>query len=918
MVDPVSTSTPEGDSSGLAWHAFGRKDALERLGASEHGLDAAEAGRRLEQAGPNRLPSAPPPALWRRLLAQFNNVLIHVLLAAAALSLVLGHEIDAIVILMVVLANAAIGLVQEGRAASAIEAIRGMIDPHATVMRDGRRHDVPASDLVPGDIVLVEAGGRIPADLRLLHARHLKIDEAALTGESVPVDKAADPVAADAGLGDRASMAFTGSLVAAGVGTGVVVETGPRTQLGRISALVGSVESLKTPLLILMDRFAARLSIFVLALSALTFAFAVLVRGLAPAEGFMVVIGLAVSAIPEGLPAIMSITLAIGVGRMAGRNAIIRQLPAVETLGSVSVICSDKTGTLTRNEMTARSVITPGGRYGVEGVGYRPDGAIRSGPEDGTDREATPYDHADLMALVEVGLLCNDADLRDDGEDWTVAGDPMEGALVALAVKAGLDPEAGRSAAPRDDAIPFDTVHRFMATRHRRSGEGEGTDGGRAGAIIAVKGAPERIIAMCGAEWRPDGTAPIDRDAWLEGADLLASRGERVLGFARLEDAETGAELAPDMLEGKAILLGLVGFIDPPRAEAMEAIAECASAGIRVVMITGDHAVTAREIAQQLGISDDPLVLTGTDLDAMDAAGLSEAVLRTDVFARTTPEHKLRLVEALQAHGLAVAMTGDGVNDAPALKRADVGVAMGRTGTEAAKQAAEMVLADDNFASIVAAVREGRTVFDNLKKVIAWTLPTNGGEALVILVALAAGLVLPITPLQILWINMVTAVALGLTLAFEPTEPGAMKRPPRPAGEQMLDRVLLWRIALVSLLMLAGTFGVFLWAQRESLPIETARTMAVNTIVMMEIFYLFSIRYAYGASLTWRGILGTPAVLIGIGIVAIGQLVLIYLPLMNRAFSTRPLGAMEAGITLGVGFALFLILEVEKAVRRAL
>lgn len=912
MTDRSRGSPPADAATATVWHTLAEQDVLQRLGVTKHGLEPAEASRRLAETGPNRLPSVRPPGPLRRLLAQFHNLLIYVLMAAAALSLALGHEIDAIVIMLVAVVNALIGTVQEGRAASAIEAIRRLIDPQAMVLRDGKRQQIRADDLVPGDIVLVGAGDRVPADIRLLHARHLKIDEAALTGESVPVDKATDPVRADAALGDRASMAFTGTLVVAGAGTGVVVETGQRTQLGRISELVGSVVSLKTPLLLLIDRFAARITTIIFALSVLTFAFAILLRGLAPAEGLMVVISIAVASIPAGLPAIMSVTLAIGVQRMAGRNAIIRQLPAVETLGAVSVICSDKTGTLTRNEMTAHSMVTPGGRYAAEGVGYRPEGSIRTDPGDGTGSDVQPAQQADLMALVEAGLLCNDADLRNDGGDWTVAGDPMEGALVALAAKAGLDAEAVRKAAPRDDAIPFDTILRFMATRHRLP-----ESAGR-GAVIAVKGAPERIIAMCGSEWGPHGTAPIDRQAWLDRADLLASRGERVLGFARLEGAETGGGLDPEALQGRLVLLGLVGFIDPPRQEAMEAIAECRGAGIRVIMITGDHAVTAREIARKLGISDNPVVLTGNDLDALDAEGFSRAALEADVFARTTPVHKLRLVEALQANGLAVAMTGDGVNDAPALKRADVGVAMGRTGTDAAKQASEMVLADDNFASIVAAVREGRTVYDNLKKVIAWTLPTNGGEALVILFALVAGLVSPVTPLQILWINMVTVITLGVTLAFEPTEPQAMRRPPRPSSEPILDRTLLWRIAFVSSLMVCGSFGVFLWSQQSGLSIETGRTMAVNAIVMMEIAYLFSIRYAYGASLTWRGVVGTHAVLIGVALVVLGQLALIYLPLMNQVFATRPLDVQEFGITVGVAVILFILVEIEKALRRRL
>ncbi|WP_119423012.1 cation-transporting P-type ATPase [Desertibaculum subflavum] len=889
-------------ASERAWHAAEAGEALAAFSASPEGLSADEAARRLAAHGPNRLPAAPRRGMLRRLLAQFDNLLIHVLLGSALLSFLLDHAVDALVILGVVVLNAAIGFIQEGRAEQALDAIRGMIDPKAAALRAGRRATVPAEALVPGDIVLLEAGDRVPADLRLIRARNLRIEEAVLTGESVAVEKSVAPVAADAALGDRAPMAFSGTFVTAGQGIGVAVATGPGTELGRIGALLGTVETLRTPLIQQMDRFAKQVTAATLGVAVLAFLFAWLARGYPLADAFMTVVGLAVAAIPEGLPAIMTITLAIGVSRMAARNAIVRQLPAVETLGSVSVICSDKTGTLTRNEMTARALVTADGAYEVAGIGYAPEGAISTA---GTEIE--PEQSGVAIELMRAALLCNDAEIRETPAGWAVDGDPMEGALVALAMKAGIDPLLTRRQLPRSDEIPFDAQHRFMATLHHGHGDDR---------FILIKGAPERILEMCTQERRAGGDRPIDAEAWRRAGNRLAAQGQRMLGFAVKAARHGQSELTFRDVESGAILLGLIGFIDPPRPEAIDAIADCRSAGIRVVMITGDHAVTAREIARQLGIAAEPQVMTGQALGLIDDDDLRRCVRTTDVFARTTPEHKLRLVQALQAEGLTVAMTGDGVNDAPALKRADVGVAMGRKGSEAAKQAAEMVLADDNFASIVAAVREGRTVYDNILKVIGWTLPTNGGEALTIVLALALGFTLPVTPVQILWINMVTAVALGLTLAFEPNEDGSMRRPPRPRDAPILSADLVWRIAFVSVLFVAGAFGMFFWAETRGRSLEEARTLVVNTIVAMEIFYLFSVRYVHGTSLTWRGVLGTPAVLLGVACTALAQAAFTYLPGMDKVFGTRPIGPVDGAAVMGVGVALLLAVEIEKRIRQ--
>ncbi|RAI01489.1 carbonate dehydratase [Acuticoccus sediminis] len=903
MTDLIQQQ-PAVTNSARPWHAVPVEEALQALATGDDGLDGQEASRRLAGHGRNRLPVAKPRGAFRRFLAQFDNLLIYVLLASAAITLALGHGTDAAVIAAVVLLNAAIGFVQEGRAERALSAIRGMLAPHASVMRGGHRLTVEAETLVPGDLVLLDPGDRVPADLRFLRTRNLRIEEAALTGESIPVDKSPAPVGPEAPLGDRSSVAFSGTLVAAGRGAGVVVATGADTEIGRISALVGAVETLRTPLLRQMDGFARRLTFVVLGLSAAIFAFAVLARGYAAEDAFLVVVGIAVAAIPEGLPAVMTIALAIGVRRMAARNAIVRRLPAVETLGSVAIICTDKTGTLTRNEMTVAAAVTSAATFAVSGEGYDPSGAVQHGEE-----EIDPAKHPVLGELARAALLCNDAALRRSDAGWVVDGDPMEGALVAFANKVGFDTQTLRPQLPRSDEIPFDAQHRFMATLHHDHA---------VGAFLCLKGAPEQVLAMSGRQRGPAGDEPLDPVAWRERVEALAALGQRVLAVATKPMPPETRELAFADAESGLTLLGLLGLIDPPREEAVAAVRDCQAAGIRVKMITGDHAATAVAIARQLGIENPHAVATGAELDGLDDAALRRAARDTDVFARTAPEHKLRLVEALQADGAVLAMTGDGVNDAPALKRADIGVAMGRKGTEAAKEAAEMVLADDNFASIVAAVREGRTVYDNLKKVIAWTLPTNGGEALTIIGAILIGLTLPITAVQILWINMVTAVALGLTLAFEPSEPGAMHRPPRATDEPLLSGFVIWRIIFVSILFVIGTFGMFFWAESRGLSLEEARTLVVNTIVVMEIFYLFSVRFQHGPSLTWSGVLGTPAVLIGVGLVILLQLAFTYAPPLQALFDTRPVGLSDGVAVVGAGVILLAVLEFEKLIRRRL
>ncbi|WP_373502570.1 cation-transporting P-type ATPase [Aestuariivirga sp.] len=893
---------PEVETVASGWHSRSPEEVIAALGTSTAGLSDAEAIERLRAHGPNKLPEPRRRGPLLRFLAQFHNVLIYVLLGSAAITAALDHLVDTLVILAVVFANAAIGFIQEGKAENAMEAIRGMLAPQAAVLRGGKRRAIDGKDLVPGDIVLLEAGDKVPADLRLIQARGLKIEESVLTGESMPAEKHVRSVAAGAALGDRSSMTFSGTLVAAGHAHGVVVATASATEIGRISGMLSRVETLTTPLVRQMDGFARWLTLLILLISGLLLVFGFFVEHFDFADVFMAVVGLAVAAIPEGLPAVLTITLAIGVRAMARRNVIVRRLPAIETLGAVSVICTDKTGTLTRNEMFAATVATHGGTYAVTGEGYAPLGGCTL-----NGRAVSSGDQAALMELGRLAALCNDAALRWQEDQWLVEGDPMEGALLALSGKLAGKHNDVVAASPRIDAIPFDSAHRFMATLHH--------DGGKHW-IVAVKGAPERILAMCSSERTKGGRAvPLHESHWHEVANAIAAKGQRVLALATRHGGPAHGELSFADVEGHLTLVGLVGLIDPPRPEAIEAVAECHRAGIRVKMITGDHAGTAAAIGETIGLKRPDKVLTGADIDGMDDALLAAEVLETDVFARTSPEHKLRLVMALQGHGLTVAMTGDGVNDAPALKRADAGIAMGKKGSEAAKEAAEIVLADDNFASIAAAVREGRTVYDNIKKVISWTLPTSAGEASTILVALLLGLTLPVTPIQILWVNLITAITLGLALAFEPTEENTMRRPPRLRHASLLTGGLVWHILLVSVLFLAGVFGIFEYAMDRGYAVETARTMAVNTLVVMEIFHLFFIRNIYGTSLTWKAVTATPVVWATVLAITCAQFAITYLPPLQRVFGTTALSLLDGVLIVGIGVALFAFIEVEKQIR---
>ena len=875
---------------GHSWHSLETARTEQLLATGPEGLTETEAAARLASLGPNRLPvEKPPHPIWR-FLAQFNNALIYFLLASAAAAFALGHAVDAAVILAVVLVNAVVGVVQEGRAEKALAGIETLLGEHARVVRNGERQTIDARDLVPGDLVLLEAGDRVAADIRIARARSLAIEEAALTGEAVAADKHAQAVAADAGIGDRSSMAFSGTLVVRGQASGYVVATGARTEIGQIGALVRAVPRMVTPLLRQIDSFGTKLTLLILAGSIALFVLATRFRGYDWVDALIAVVALAVGAIPEGLPAVITITLAIGVQRMARRRAVIRKLPAVETLGATSVICTDKTGTLTRNEMLVTRLVIPEGEATVGGSGYAPQGEIATGA---LPREA-------FADLVTCGALCNDAQLREVAGTWNLVGDPMEGALLALAAKYGIVHHKLHKHWQRVDEIPFDAAYRLMATLYRGP-DGEWT--------VFIKGAPEAVLATC--------CEDTDAAHWHAATQRAAHEGERVLGFAmhHLHERPTRFDFAH--LEG-ARMLGIMGFIDPPREEARVAIAQCRSAGIAVKMITGDHVETALAIARQLDLADEPRALSGAQIETMSDEELAQAVLETSVFARASPEHKLRIVRAEQSHGAIVAMTGDGVNDAPSLRQADVGTAMALSGTQAAREASEMVLLDDNFASIVAAVREGRTVYDNIRKVIAWTLPTNGGEIIAVVLAIALDFALPMTATQILWINLVTSVTLGLVLAFEPPEPGIMERPPRGKDAPLLSGFIAWRVGVVSLVFAAALLGVYFAALALGHPLAEARTMVVNMLVIAEIFYLFNVRYMHGRSLTWRGLLGTRAVVIAIALVSLAQLAFTYVPVMQAIFETRALSLLDGSILILTGIAIFVLLELEKMLVRRL
>ncbi|MCC7136109.1 MAG: cation-transporting P-type ATPase [Nitrosomonas sp.] len=881
-----------------AWHCQTSEIVLSLLQATSQGLTQQEVGIRQQHYGANCLSPLKIRSAWMRFLSQFHNVLIYVLLAAALVTVFLQQWVDTAVIIGVVIINALIGFVQEGKAEQALDAIRKMLSPEATVLRDGHRRRIAAEELVPGDVVMLQSGDKVPADLRLIGVKNLRIEEAALTGESEAVEKSTAPVKKNAELGDRFCMAYSGTLVAYGQGIGVVVATGDTTEIGHVNAMLRRVDVLETPLLRQMAVFGRWLTVVIVVLAASLLLYGLLLHDYTTGEIFTAAVSIAVAAIPEGLPAIMTITLALGVRSMAWRHAIIRRLPAVETLGSVTIICSDKTGTLTRNEMTVQQVITADRSLAVSGIGYVPRGGFTLQDEDFFVTECPEF-----TDLFRVALLCNDAQLKEEHDNWSLVGDPTEGALLALAMKAGFDPVFEQATCPRIDTIPFESEHRFMATLHHdHTGRG----------FIYWKGALEAVLTRCESQRTAAGDQPLDKDFWQMAMDTVAAQGQRILALAvKYVEVEQTALMFEDVSDG-FVLLGLVGIVDPPREESIAAVTACRSAGIQVKMITGDHVTTAKAIGLQLGIGDGQAALTGGELDRLDDQQLAEAVRTVDVFARASPAHKLRLVEAMQANGEIVAMTGDGVNDAPALRRADIGVAMGRKGTEVAKEAAEMVITDDNFASIIHAVEEGRRVYDNIRKTIIYTLAVSGGQAAMLGVAILLGVVLPITPVQILWVNMVTAVTLSMALAFEQAEPAIMQRPPRDPQGFILDAFMLWRVGFVSILLTVGALGLYYWQQAAGASLEVCRTTAVNALVIGEIGYLFNCRYMLAPVIKWRDFVGNPYALLLVALLLILQLLFTYNGYMQQLFATAGINLAAWSKILLFGLMLFLIVETEK------
>jgi len=887
---------------------------LTALDSRRQGLDDDEAARRLADVGPNRLPDVPRRHPVLRFLGHFDDVLIYILLAAAVLKAILGDWVDFAVIVAVAVINALVGFVQEGRAADALAGLETMIPLEAQVRRGGQWQQLGAEGVVPGDVVRVRSGDLVPADVRLLSAAHLQVDESALTGESVPAAKGLEPVATDAGVGDRSSMLFSGTIVATGRGVGVVTATGTGTEIGRIQGLVAAAKPLDTPLTRQLAHLGKQLSWTILAMAAAMLVIGRVVHDFELEELVSAAIGFAVAAVPEGLPALVTITLALGVQQMARRNAITRRLTAVEGLGSVTTICSDKTGTLTKNEMTARTVLTADDGYQVEGIGYAPEGSVRV---DGAP--VVLADHPDLAALLTASELCNDARLVEEHGTWHVVGQPTEGALTTLVRKARAgDPgpagTAAHAGARRLAVVPFESSTKFAATLDDvpRGADGTGTE-----RLVHVVGAPDRLLDRCTSALAGGASVPLDRARWDARVDELGAQGLRVLAAARRPaDGEDHLELE-DVGE-RLTFLGLVGIVDPPRPEAVQAVADCHRAGIRVKMITGDHVGTAVAIARELGIVGPGTVdaLTGAELEAMSSDQLRRRVGDVDVYARTSPEHKMRIVRALQARGEVVAMTGDGVNDAPALTRADVGVAMGVKGTAATKEAADIVLADDNFASIERAVEEGRRIYDNVRKSVMFLLPTNGAQSLVILVAVLAGLALPLSPVQILWVNLATAITLSLALAGEPAEPDVMSRPPRSPRAHVVSPRSMLVIVVASLLIGGSTLAVFVLEGTLGARTAAAQTTAVTVLALGQMAYLFSCRFLGSSSLTPRVLVGNRLVWVACGAMLALQLVFVYAPFMNRWFGSAPIGARDWVIAALGAVAVFLLTEVGKAVGR--
>ncbi|BAU07580.1 cation-translocating P-type ATPase [Fischerella sp. NIES-3754] len=904
------TATSQEIIQSSQWHHLSIQEVTRHLGTNlETGLASAVVAKKRERFGANELKSKPGKSPLLRFLLQFNQPLLYILLIAGAIKAFLGQWVNAGVIWGVTLINAIIGFVQESKAESAIAALASSVKTNATIIRNGQKMQVPSTELVPGDVVLLASGDKVPADLRLVQARNLQVNESALTGESIAIEKNTQSLNLDTPLAERTNMAYAGSFVTFGTGKGIVVAIGDATETGRISQLIEQGTSLKTPLTRKFDKFSRTLLYIILGIAAFMFAVG-LGYGYSWTEMFEAAIAFAVSAIPEGLPAVVTVTLAIGVSRMARRHAIVRKLPAVETLGSATVICSDKTGTLTENQMTVQAIYAGDQNYTVTGVGYVPQGKIL------LNEKPVNWDNSSaLQECIKAGLLCNDSHLEKKNGQWQVVGDPTEGALIAVANKVGFTRSSLEEEMPRLDVIPFESEFQYMATLHETSSFASDQKQG----TIYVKGSVEAILKRCQQILDTKGNlAPVNAETIHQEVDAMAHQGLRVLAFAKktVPDVETlyTTSLQHADIENDLIFLGLQGMIDPPRTEAIKAVQACQEAGIQVKMITGDHAVTAQAIARSMGFNKNGEVLafTGSQLAQMGKSELTTAIEDGVVFARVAPEQKLRIVEALQSRGEVVAMTGDGVNDAPALKQADIGIAMGGAGTEVAKEASDMILTDDNFASIEAAVEEGRTVYRNLLKAIAFILPVNGGESMTILISVLLARELPILSLQVLWLNMVNSITMTVPLAFEPKSERVMQKPPRNPREPLLSPSLLQRILAISIFNWILIFGVFEWIRQTTGNIDLARTMAIQALVAGRIFYLLSISQLGSAVIArLRGIRhrinDASAIGIGIACTVILQIIFSQWNLMNSLFSTAPLNLNQWLICLLLGLPMLIL-----------
>jgi magnesium-transporting ATPase (P-type) len=1013
----TSASNPLRVLDGILFHTLTSEDCLKTLSTTIEGLSKPEAASRLSHYGPNALTPAKTRTIWIMIWEQLYNIITAILVAAAIIAGVFHEYIEVGFILAVVVANVAIGVIQEGRAEAATAAIKAMVSASAVVLRNGRKVSVEASLLVPGDIVYLTSGDRLPADVRWLETSNLQVTEAMLTGESAPIAKNLEPVEGSAPLGDRACMGFTGTLVFTGQGVGVVVATGDAAEIGKINSLMSSVSAAKTPLLEQIEGFGFVLSILCLVIALISFLVAFFGRKMYLQEAFHAAVSVAVALIPEGLPTVVTITLAMGVQAMARQKSVIRQLPAVETLGAVTCICSDKTGTLTKNEMTAVGVHTPSGVYRVTGSGYTPEGFVVGGPREdhlsATDRDA-------LCQLLLPAVLCNDATLmplvsahaqammttqkitlpqllgpqvissestiarappspklgasgaggvsmknlngmaspqyviQDTAEaaknmipalieatsdfvgdsilrsmttslrmiKWDTTGDPTEAALLALAMKAGLNLKTLSelaNACPRIATLPFSSENKFMATVHDI--DIPSTSGGGSRRVLFVKGAPDVLLPHCSTQASsrdPWGTEPLDANRWLTANKTLAKEGLRVIALCTKtlpsSDAESIVISSGDVLSSAPSLTLnlLVAIVDPPREEAIKAIHECHVAGITVKMITGDHAETASTIGSWIGIETPGGVLTGPALEAMNDAELETRVENVHIFARASPEHKLRIVRALQKHGHVVAMTGDGVNDSPALRQANIGVAMGIAGTEVAKEASKMILLDDNFATLAAAVAQGRTTYDNLRKLVAFLLTTSVAQGVSIAVAVFANLPPPLTPVQILYVNMITAATLGLVLAAEPAENDTMKRPPRRQGKPLVGKAIAWKTFLVGFMMIAAMLGQQSWTLSMGGSVRLGHTMAMNTLVISQCLYCLSCRFLSQSSVSFSAVAGNPW-LTGMVVLNVAlQSLITYVPALQDIWETEAMSASDWGRVLLFAVVIFLLVEAEK------